>query len=132
MSWGERVRGWVAAIVHRPTSRTPDQRKFRRFEAEIPLVVSVVEDEEISAVRTLANGISLGGLSARGVDGLVVGQGVSLELHFPNSTQPIWLEGVVRHNSGYYGIQFVSLSEAQGKLIKRYCRLQPRQKRRPA
>lgn len=132
MSWGERVRGWLAAVVSRPALRAPDQRKSPRFAAEVPLVISVVGDEEISSLRTLANGISLGGLSARGVDGLVVGQGVSLELHFPNSTQPIWLEGVVRHNSGYYGIQFVSLSEAQGKLIKRYCRLQPRQKRRPA
>jgi c-di-GMP-binding flagellar brake protein YcgR len=132
MSWKERVRGWLVGIGNRASWRTPNRRKFPRFQAEIPLVVSIVQDDEISSVRARADGISLGGLSAAGLEGLVVGQGVSLEMHLPNARQPMWLEGVVRHISGYYGVQFVTLSEGQEKLIKRYYRLQPREKRRSA
>jgi hypothetical protein len=40
------------------------------------------------------------------------------------------VEAVATHNSGHYGLRFTSLTDEQRKLIKRYCRLQPRQKRR--
>ncbi len=111
-------------------SRTPDRRTSPRFQAEAPVVVSLVGDEEIASVRAVANGISEGGLSVSGLEGLRVGQAVSLEIHLPIVTQPIWVEAVVKHDAGHYGLQFVSLGEAQKRLIKRYCRLQPRQKRR--
>ena len=96
----------------------------------MPLVVSVVGEREIASLRAQADGISEGGLSLRGVEGMRTGQAVSLEMHLPIATQPIWVEALVRHDTGYYGLQFQSLSDAQEKLIKRYCRLQPREKRR--
>lgn len=111
-------------------SRTPDRRNSPRFQAEVPVVVSLVGDEEIASVRALANGISEGGLSVPDLVGIGVGQAVSLEIHLPIVTQPIWVEAVVKHDAGHYGLQFVSLGDEQKKLIKRYCRLQPRQKRR--
>jgi len=110
-------------------SRAPDRRTSTRFQAEVPLVVSVVADQEISSVRVQADGISQGGLSVSGLEGMGVGQPVSLEIRLPIATQPIWVEAVVRHNTGRYGLQFNSLSDEQRKLIKRYCGLQPRQKR---
>lgn len=111
-------------------SRTPDRRTSPRFQAEVPLVLSVVGDEEIASVRATADGISEGGLSVSGLEGLRVGQPVSLEMHLPNTTQPIWLEATVRYNAGRCGLQFAALGEQQKQLIKRYCKLQPREKRR--
>lgn len=132
MTWKERASRCLAGIIKWLTLRAPDRRKFPRFEAKVPFVVNVVEDEEISTVRALANGISLGGFSTAGLEGLEEGQGISLELQFPNATQPMWVEAIVRHSNGRCGVEFVSLSEAHQRLIKRYCRLQPPQKRHSA
>ncbi|HEY6935919.1 MAG TPA: PilZ domain-containing protein [Terriglobales bacterium] len=111
-------------------SGPPDRRVSPRFQAEVPLVVSVVGEREIASLRAQADGISEGGLSLSGIEGMRTGQAVSLEMHLPIATHPIWVEALVRHDSGHYGLQFQSLSAAQKKLIKRYCSLQPRQKRR--
>jgi c-di-GMP-binding flagellar brake protein YcgR len=93
-------------------------------------VVSVVGEREIASLRAQADGISEGGVSLRGVEGMRTGQAVSLEMHLPIATQPMWIEALVRHDAGHYGLQFQSLSDAQKKLIKRYCSMQPREKRR--
>ncbi len=111
-------------------SGAPDLRVSPRFQAEVPLVISVVGEQEIASLRAQADGISEGGLSLRGVTGMRVGQAVSLQMHLPIATQPIWVEATVRHDAGHYGLQFRSLSDAQKKLIKRYCSFQPREKRR--
>lgn len=110
-------------------SGAPDLRVSPRFQAEVPLVISVVGEQEIASLRAQADGISEGGLSLSGVEGMPVGRAVSLEIYLPIATQPIWIEAVVRHDAGHYGVQFQSLSDAQKKLIKRYCSLQPREKR---
>ncbi|HKU19730.1 MAG TPA: PilZ domain-containing protein [Terriglobales bacterium] len=111
-------------------SRATERRGSPRFQAEVPLVVSLVADEEIASVRALADGISEGGLSVSNLQGLPIGQSVSLEIRLPIAAQPIWVEAVVTHDSGHYGLRFTSLTEEQRNLIRRYCRLQPRQKRR--
>ena len=92
-------------------------------------MVSLVGEREIASLHAQADGISEGGLSLSGLEGIRVGQAVSLEMHLPIATQPMWVEAEVRHNTGHYGLQFRSLSDAQRKLIRRYCGLQPRQKR---
>jgi c-di-GMP-binding flagellar brake protein YcgR len=111
-------------------SRASDRRADPRFQADVPVVISLVADEEIASLRANADGISAGGLSVNGLQGVGPGQAISLEIHLPIATQPIWVEAVVRHNAGRYGVQFTGLSNEQRELIKRYCRLQPRQKRR--
>ncbi len=110
-------------------SRTHDRRTCPRFQADVPLVISLVGDEEIASLHAKADGISEGGLSVNGLQGLGAGQAVSLEVRLPIATQPIWVEAVVRHDAGHYGLQFTALSTEQRELIKRYCRLQPREKR---
>lgn len=110
-------------------SRTPDRRAYPRFQAEVPIVVSLVGDEAIASVHTLADGISETGLCLAGLRGLRVGDAISLELHLPNATEPIWLEAVVRHDAAHSGLQFTEITPTQRKLIRRYCRLQPPQKR---
>ena len=113
-------------------SRPPDRRTSTRFQAEVPVIISVVGDEEIASVRVLAKSIGEGGLSTVAIEGLEAGQPVSLEIHLPNATHPIWVEATVRHNSERCGLQFSSLGQQQKQLIKRYCRLQPPEKRRSA
>ncbi len=110
-------------------SRAPNRRACPRFEADVPLVISLVADEEIASVRAKADGISQGGLSVSGLQGIGPGQAVSLEIRLPTATQSIWVEAVVRHNAGHHGLQVTALSNEQRELIKRYCRLQPREKR---
>lgn len=119
------MRSWEMAWF----SRAPERRAVSRFQADVPLVISLVADQEIASLRAKADGISEGGLSLRNVQGIGPGQAVSLELHLPIATQPIWVEAVVRHNAGRCGLQFTALSNEQRELIKRYCRLQPREKR---
>ena len=131
MTWKKRMK-WLLGAIHGASSRTPDRRESSRFTAEVPVVISLVQEQEILTIRALAKRISLGGFSAPGLEALPVGQSVSLEIHLPISPEPLWAEGVVRHSGGSHGVQFVSLSEAQQKLIKRYFRLQPRQKRHSA
>ncbi len=109
-------------------SRASERRTYPRFQADVPLVISLVGDEEIASLRAKADGISEGGLSLSNVQGMGPDQAVSLEVHLPIATQPIWVEAVVRHNAGRCGLQFITLSNEQRELIKRYCRLQAREK----
>lgn len=111
-------------------SEPPDQRRLPRFEADVPAIASLVDDNEITSVRVRCNGISEGGVSVLGVEGLALGDLVSLELHIPVATQPIWVDAVVRHNTECYGLEFLPLSDEQRNAIRRYCRVQRRQKRR--
>ena len=65
---------------------------------------------------------------------LRLGDLVTLELHFPVSAQPIWVDTIVRYvvlhrRTGQCGLQFLSLSEDQRSVIKRYCEQQPLKKR---
>ena len=110
-------------------SRPPDRRASPRFRADVPLTISVVDDHEITSVHALGRGISEGGVSVVGIQGLTVGGTVSLEMHLPVANQPLWVEAVVRHTAQHCGLEFLALSEEQQRLIKRYCRWQPQEKR---
>lgn len=96
----------------------------------MPAIASLIDDNEIINVRILCDGISEGGASISGVDGLAPGDLVSLELHFPISAQPMWVNSVVRHGTERYGLEFLILSDDQRNVIRRYCRGQRREKRR--
>ncbi len=111
-------------------SRPPDQRRSARFKADVPVFVTLVGDTDIIPVRARCVSISEAGLSASGLSALAVGDRVTLELDIPVAKQRIWVEAVVRRSGEPCALEFVALSDDQRELIKRYCRLQPEEKRR--
>ncbi len=112
-------------------SNTLEQRRFPRFKANFPAIASVVGDCEIISLRVRCENICEGGVSVSEVEGLAVGDLVSLEMHVPVSKEAVWVDTVVRHSSAARcGLEFRPLGPNQRDLIKHYCRLQPLEKRR--
>lgn len=111
--------------------RPSERRRSPRFKADVPAIASIVGDIEIVSVRTRCSSISEGGVDAPGLQSLALGERVALELNLPGSTQPIRVDAmVVRRSTDRCGLEFLSLSNYQRNLIKRYCRLQPKEKPR--
>jgi hypothetical protein len=112
-------------------SRPPDKRRSARFKADVRVVVTLVGSSEVIPVRAHCESISEAGVSASGLSSLAVGDRVTLELDIPVSTaRHIWVEAIVRRSGEPCALEFLSLTDDQRKLIKRYCRLQPEEKRR--
>lgn len=110
-------------------SQAPDRRRWPRFQADFSAMANVVGDSDIVSLPVRCHSISEGGVGIYGLEGLESGDLVTLELHIPVAKQSIWVDSTVRHSSGGFGLEFVSLSDGQLKLVKRYCRLQPQEKR---
>lgn len=117
-------------------SPRPDKRRFPRFKADVPAIAGLVQEREIIPLRVRCDSISEGGVGARGrgLQPLRVGDLVTIELRIPVTAQPIWVDTIVRyvlmqHGMGQCGLEFLSLTEDQLDVIKRYCRLQPLKKR---
>ena len=110
-------------------SQAPDRRRWPRFQADFSAMANVVGDSDIVSLPVRCHSISEGGVGIYGLEGLESGDLVTLELHIPVAKQAIWVDSTVRHSSGSFGLEFVSLSNGQLKLVKRYCRLQPQEKR---
>lgn len=111
--------------------RVSDRRRFPRFKADVPVIASLVGDRDIISIRTRCESISQGGVGTPSLESLAVGDFVTLELHLPVSAHPIWLDSVVRYSgTARCGLEFRSLGPHQSKLIKHYCRLQPKEKSR--
>lgn len=108
-----------------------EQRRFPRFKANFPAIASVVGDCEIISLHVRCESICEGGVSISGVEGLAIGDLVSLEMHVPVSKEAVWVDTVVRHGSeARCGLEFCPLGPNQRDLIKHYCRLQPLEKSR--
>lgn len=76
--------------------------------------------------------ISKGGIGARGrgLQSLAVGDLVALELYIPVLAHALSVNSLVRYihgrrKTGRCGLQFQSLTEDQGDVITRYCRMLP-------
>lgn len=100
-------------------------------------MASLVRERDIVSFPVRCDSISLGGLGARGrgLEDLRLDDLITMELRFPISAQPIWVNTTVRYSvlrrrTGQCGLQFLSLSEEQHSLIERYCRQQPLKKHR--
>ena len=106
-----------------------DRRRFPRFKADVPVIASLIGDRDIISLRTRCNSISEGGIGTSGLESFALGDLVTLELHLPVSVHPIWIDTIIRYSSAARcGLEFRSLGANQRKLIKRYCRLQPKEK----
>lgn len=113
-----------------------DQRRFPRFKADVPAIAGLVHEREIIPLRVHCDTISEGGVGARGrgLEPLRVGDLVTMELRIPVSIEPIWVNSIVRYvlthrRTARCGVEFLSLTEDERSVIKRYCRLQPPKKR---
>jgi hypothetical protein len=111
-------------------SRPPDRRRSARFKADVPIIASLINDREVIPLRVRCHSISETGISTSGLSSLKADEKVTLELHIPVSTHAIWVEAVVRRSGEPCALEFVCLNDEQRNLIKRYCRLQPEEKRR--
>ena len=108
-----------------------ERRRYPRFQTDLPVVASHIGERDIASFRTRCYSISEGGVGAAGFEPLTLGDFVTLELHLPVSAHPIWIDTIVRYSSTIRcGLEFRSLGANQRKLIKRYCRLQPKEKSR--
>jgi len=108
-----------------------DRRHFPRFKADVSAIASLVGTSETFSLRSRCDSISEGGVGARGLQPLALGDLVRLELQLPVPMQPIWVNTIVaRRDSVRCGLEFLSLSDYQRNLIKRYCHLQPKEKPR--
>jgi c-di-GMP-binding flagellar brake protein YcgR len=111
--------------------RPSERRRFPRFEADVPALASIVGDREIVSIRTRCSSISEGGVDAPGLQSLTLGERVTLELNLPVSTQPIRVDTIVmRRGADRCALEFASLSNYQRNLIRRFCHLLPKEKRR--
>ena len=111
-------------------SRPPDRRRSKRFKADVRVVVTLVGSTDVVPVRAHCESISQVGLKASGLGSLAVGYRVTLELDIPVAKQRIWVDAAVRRGGDPCALEFTSLSDEQRNLIKRYCRLQPEERRR--
>lgn len=113
-------------------SRPSDRRRSKRFKADVRVIVTLVGTADVIPLRVHSESISETGLSVSGLSSLAVGDRVTLELDIPVAmTRHIWVEAVVRRSGDPCALEFVSLNDEHRNLIKRYCRLQPEEKRRP-
>ena len=107
--------------------QAPDRRRFPRFKADVPVIASLIGERDIISLRTRCESISEVGVGTPGLQSLASGDLVTLELHLPVSANPIWIDTVVRYSStARCGLEVRSLGPNQRKLIKHYCRLQPK------
>jgi c-di-GMP-binding flagellar brake protein YcgR len=108
-----------------------DRRRYPRFKADVPAIASLIGDRDIISLRTRCESISEGGIGTPRLESLALGDLVTLELHLPVSANPIWLDTVVRYSgTDRCGLEFRLLGPNQRKLIKHYCRRQPKEKSR--
>jgi c-di-GMP-binding flagellar brake protein YcgR len=112
-------------------SRPPDRRRSKRFKADVRVIITLVGTTDVIPLRAHGVSISEAGFSALGLSTLTVGDRVTLELDIPvATTRHIWVDAIVRRSGEPCALEFLSLTDDQRELIKRYCRLQPEEKRR--
>ena len=102
-------------------------RRYPRYEANIPLVATLIGDREVCTVRGQGRVISEGGLGAAMSYAIPIGHVVSLELHLANLTETLRIRAVCRNcRCEQCGFEFVALSGREHEFIARYCRMQAR------
>ncbi|HET7442468.1 MAG TPA: PilZ domain-containing protein [Terriglobales bacterium] len=114
----------------------PEQRRLPRFKTNIHAVASLVRDSDIVPFPARCETISEGGIGARGrrLDSLVAGDLVVLELYIPLLNHAFTANSIVRYVEDRRriprcGLQFLSLTDGQRALIKRYCQFLPSKRR---
>ncbi|HYG99836.1 MAG TPA: PilZ domain-containing protein [Terriglobales bacterium] len=96
----------------------PTERQLNRFKLEKPLVLTLSGE---TTVETTSLDVSEGGLGAKAVPGLQVGQELQLVFGLPEQDQPFTVKAVVRHASAVRcGFEFLTITPEQRAAVLRY------------
>jgi len=102
-------------IPHRRRRRTP------RFRCEFPVALSVFSGDQHLRLQAHCRDLSEGGIGILVPADLTIGEVASLNFQLPGALQPWDVRAVLRHRRGYhYGLEFLSLSDRQGKILQDY------------
>ncbi len=109
-----------------PASENNSPRRHARFRSDVRLRVTGVCDHEHFTVEGRCTVLSEGGVGGILAGEFSKGDVVTLGFTLPTSDTHLELRGVVRRKAGlHYGIEFLSLSEAQREAIRAYCKSLP-------
>ena len=97
---------------------TTGRRRFQRYPASLPVAFTIREHR----ITGKCNQIAEGGLGAYLRRVIPVGSVVSLQFAVPAPGTELRVQGVVRYKAGrQYGVEFLSLSEAERLAIRQFC-----------
>jgi c-di-GMP-binding flagellar brake protein YcgR len=97
---------------------TTGRRRFQRYPASLPITFTIRERH----ITGKCNQIAEGGLGASLRRAIPVGSVVSLQFAVPAPAAKLRVQGVVRYKTGrQYGVEFLSLSEAERLAIRQFC-----------
>jgi epoxyqueuosine reductase len=98
-------------------------RRHARFRSDFRLRVSGVRDHEAFTIDGRCTALSEGGVGGILAGEMVKGDVVTLTFTLPATDTRFELRGVVRRKNGlHYGIEFLSLTEAERDAIRVYCK----------
>ncbi|HZQ67302.1 MAG TPA: PilZ domain-containing protein [Terriglobales bacterium] len=99
------------------------QRRWKRFEVEIPIRLEALINGARCSFHSTGSDISQGGLSAFMPRDVELGVTVTLVLCLPYARENLTLRGIIRNRSGFhYGIEFVDCSAFHTQIISQNCR----------
>jgi len=100
---------------HRRRRRTP------RYRCELPVALSVFAGDRHLQLHGHCRDLSEGGIGILVAADLNMGEVASLNFLLPGASQPWDVRAVLRYRRGYhYGLEFLSLSDRQGKVLQGY------------
>ncbi len=120
---GKRSTSMSTGPSMQPASDGSVPRRHARFRSDFRLRVSGVRDHEEFTVEGRCTVLSEGGVGGILAGEMVKGDVVTLTFTLPATDTRFQLRGVVRRKNGlHYGIEFLSLTEAQREAIRAHCK----------
>jgi c-di-GMP-binding flagellar brake protein YcgR len=96
----------------------PTERQLARYKLQQPMRLTMSRGKVVAGSTV---DVSEGGLGARAINGLIVGQEVELEFCLPQSDQSFSVRAIVRHAGDVRcGFEFLTITPEQRTTILRY------------
>ena len=106
------------ALQNAPNRR---RRRCPRYRCEFPVALSVFSGDQHLQLHAHCRDLSQGGIGVLVAADLAMGEVASLSFSLPGAQQPWDVRAVLRYRRGYhYGLEFLSLSDRQGKTLQGY------------
>lgn len=113
----------MAPQAVKAAKRAPErrQRRYPRYRAEFPVTLTLLSSAGRQSRAAHCKDLSVAGIGLLIAEELNLGEVVALAFAPPGSSEPWELRAVLRHRRGYhYGFEFLSLSEQQGDVLRKY------------